>query len=64
MAKVEIVEPRKIVKASNDFVRSRCKIKDVVAGRILMSFASLVDETDINENGSFVEYKISASSVI
>lgn len=64
MAKVEIVEPRKIVKASNDFVRSRCKIKDVVAGRILMAFASLVDETDINENGSFLEYKISASSVM
>lgn len=64
MAKVEIVEPREIVKASNDFVRSRCKIKDVVAGRILMAFASLVDETDINENGSFLEYRISASSVL
>lgn len=64
MAKDEIVEPRGIVKANNELFRSRCKIKDVVAGRIFMAFASLVDEKDIAENGNFLEYKISVSSVL
>ena len=60
----EIMKPREIVKTSNDFVRSRCKIKDVIAGRILMAFASLVEEKDVNNKDNFLEYKISASSVI
>lgn len=58
------MKPREIVKTSNDFVRSRCKIKDVIAGRILMAFASLVDEKNIDNKDDFLEYQISASSVI
>lgn len=64
MAKGEIVEPRGIVKASNDLFRARCKIKDVLAGRIFMAFASLVDEKDVKDNDRFVEYKITAASVL
>ena len=60
----QIMKPREIVKTSNEFVRSRCKIKDVIAGRILMAFASLVEEKDVNSKDDFLEYKISASSVI
>ena len=63
MANCEVVEPREIVKANNEFFRARCKIKDVVAGRIFMAFASLVDEKDVKDNDRFVEYKIKASSV-
>lgn len=64
MAKAELVEPREIVKANNDLFRARCKIKDVLAGRIFMAFASLVNEKDVKENERFVEYKITASSVL
>ena len=64
MAKAEIVEPREIIKANNELFRARCKIKDVLAGRIFMAFASLVDEKDVKENERFVEYKITASSVL
>lgn len=64
MANCEVVEPREIVKANNEFFRARCKIKDVVAGRIFMAFASLVDEKDVKDNDRFVEYKIKASSVL
>lgn len=64
MALNEIVIPREIVKANNELFRARCKIKDVLAGRIFMAFASLVDEKDVKENERFVEYKITASSVL
>lgn len=64
MAKGEIVEPREIVKADNELFRARQKIKDVVAGRIFMAFASLVDEKDVNTHERFLTYKISASSVL
>lgn len=64
MAKSEIVEPREIVKADNEFFRARQKIKDVVAGRIFMAFASLVDEKYVNTHERFLTYKISASSVL
>lgn len=64
MAKDEIVEPREIVKADNELFRARQKIKDVVAGRIFMAFASLVDEKDVNTHERFLTYKISASSVL
>lgn len=64
MAKGEIVKPREIVKANNGLFRCKYKIKDVLAGRIFMAFASLVNHTDVNENQSFVEYKISASSIL
>lgn len=64
MAKGEIVKPREIVKANNGLFRCKYKIKDVLAGRIFMAFASLVDHTDVKENQSFVEYKISASSIL
>lgn len=64
MATSEIVIPREIVKANNELFRARCKIKDVLAGRIFMAFASLVDEKDVKENERFVEYKITASSVL
>ena len=53
-----------IVKANNELFRCKYKIKDVVAGRIFMAFASLVDHKDVNENQSFVEYQIDASSII
>ncbi len=64
MAQVEIVEPREIVNASNELFRARHKIKDVLAGRIFMAFASLVDENALSEDGVFLEYKISASSIL
>lgn len=64
MAKGEIVEPKEIVKANNEFFRCKYKIKDVVAGRIFMAFASLVDHKDVKENQSFVEYRITADSIL
>ena len=48
MAKGEIVEPREIVKADNAFFRVRCKVKNIIATRIVMAFASLVDESDLS----------------
>lgn len=60
----EIVKPREIVKANNELFRARYKIKDVVAARIFMAFASLVDEKDVKDNERFIEYKISATSVL
>lgn len=64
MAKGEIVEPRDIIKANNDLFRCKFNLKDIVAGRIFMAFASLVDHRDVKENQSFVEYSIPASSII
>lgn len=64
MATGEIVKPREIVKADNDFFRVRYKVKNIIATRIVMAFASLVDESDLNENMDFLEYKIDASSII
>nr|CRY96351.1 hypothetical protein [uncultured prokaryote] len=64
MAKGEIVEPREIVKADNAFFRVRCKVKNIIATRIVMAFASLVDESDLNENKRFLKYKIDAASIL
>lgn len=64
MAIGECVKPREIVKATNELFRCKYKIKDVVAGRIFMAFASLVDHKDVKDNQSFVEYKISADSIL
>ena len=64
MAKGEIVEPREIVKADNAFFRVRCKVKNIIATRIVMAFASLVDESDLNEHERFLEYRIDASSIL
>lgn len=64
MAIGEIVEPHEIVKANNDLFRCKYKIKDVLAARIFMAFASLVDHKDVKENQSFVEYKIAADSIL
>lgn len=64
MAKGEIVKPREIVKANNELFRCKYTIKDVVAGRIFMAFASLVDHNDVKENQSFVEYRIPADSIL
>lgn len=64
MAKGEIVEPREIVKANNELFRCKYKIKDVLAGRIFMAFASLVDHRDVKENQSFVAYQIAADSIL
>lgn len=64
MATNEIVKPHEIVKANNGLFRCKYKIKDVLAARIFMAFASLVDHKDVQENQSFVEYHIPASSVI
>ena len=64
MATGEIVKPREIVKANNGLFRCKYKIKDVVAARIFMAFASLVDHKDVKENQSFVEYQLSSSSIL
>ena len=64
MANGEIVEPREIVKADNAFFRVRCKVKNIIATRIVMAFASLVDESDLNENERFLEYRIDVSSIL
>lgn len=64
MATGEIVKPREIVKANNELFRCKYTIKDVVAGRIFMAFASLVDHKDVKENQSFVEYRIAANSIL
>lgn len=64
MATGKIVKPRKIVKANNELFRCKYKIKDLVANRIFMAFASLVNHDNVKENQSFVEYQISASSII
>ena len=58
------MEPREIVKADNAFFRVRCKVKNIIATRIVMAFASLVDESDVNENKRFLKYKIDASSIL
>lgn len=66
MAKGEIVEPREIVKADNELFRAKYGMKNTLAGRIFMAFASLVDENDIatEGRGNFIRYSIPASSVI
>ena len=66
MAKGKIVEPREIVKADNAFFRAKYGMKNTLAGRIFMAFASLVDENDIatEGRGNFIRYSIPASTVI
>ena len=66
MAKGEIVEPHEIIKADNELFRAKYGMKNTLAGRIFMAFASLVDENDIatEGRGSFIRYSIPASSVI
>ena len=66
MAKGEIVEPRELVKADNEFFRAKYGMKNSLAGRIFMAFASLVDEKDVatEGRGNFIRYSIPASSVI
>ena len=62
----KIAEPREIVKADNELFRAKCSLKNVLAGRIFMAFASLVDENDIatEGRGNFIRYSIPASSVL
>lgn len=66
MAKDEIVKPREIVKADNELFRAKYGMKNTLAGRIFMAFASLVDENDVatEGRGNFIRYSIPASSVI
>lgn len=64
MATSKIVKPKGIIKANNSLFISKYKIKDLIANRIFMAFTSLVNHNDVKENQSFVEYKISASSII
>lgn len=66
MATGEIVEPREIVKADNELFRAKYGMKNTLAGRIFMAFASLVDEKDVatEGRGNFIRYTIPASSVI
>lgn len=64
MATGEIVKPREIVKANNELFRCRYNLKDIVAGRIFVAFASLVNTNDVKENDNFVEYNIPASSIL
>ena len=66
MATGEIVEPREIVKADNELFRAKYGMKNTLAGRIFMAFASLVDENDVatEGRGNFIRYTIPASSVI
>ena len=62
----KIAEPREIVKADNELFRAKYSLKSVLAGRIFMAFASLVDENDIatEGRGNFIRYSIPASSVL
>lgn len=66
MAKGEIVQPREIVKADNELFRAKYGMKNILAGRIFMAFASLVDENDVatEGRGNFMRYSIPASSII
>lgn len=66
MAKNKISEPREIVKADNGLFRAKYGMKNTLAGRIFMAFASLVDENDVatEGRGNFIRYTIPASSVI
>lgn len=66
MAKSEIVVPHAMVKADNELFRAKYGMKNTLAGRIFMAFASLVDENDIatEGRGNFIRYSIPASSVI
>lgn len=66
MAKGEIVEPQEIVKADNELFRAKYGMKNTLAGRIFMAFASLVDENDVatEGRGNFIRYSIPATSVI
>lgn len=66
MATGEIVEPREIVKADNELFRAKYGMKNTLAGRIFMAFASLVDEKDVamEGRGNFIRYTIPAASVI
>lgn len=52
--------PSPFVKKSNDFVRSRVNFNNVLSGRILASFISLIDKSDVD----FKEYAIPATSVL
>lgn len=66
MAKRKIVDPNEIVKADNELFRAKYGMKNTLAGRIFMAFASLVNEKDVatEGRGNFIRYTISASSVI
>lgn len=66
MANDEIVKPREIVKADNELFRAKYGMKNTLASRIFMAFASLVDENDVatEGRGNFIRYSIPASSVI
>ena len=63
MQEPELLEPRQIVKAKNELFRSRTKSTNVLAARIFMAFASLVDEEDV-EKGQYKKVSIPASSVL
>ena len=63
MENVELLEPRQIVKAKNELFRSRTKSTNVLAARIFMAFASLVDEEDA-QKGQYKKVSIPASSVL
>ena len=52
--------PSPFVKKSNDFVRSRVNFNNVLSGRILASFISLINKSDVD----FKEYSIPATSVL
>lgn len=64
MSEIEIVKPGEVVKANNDLFRCKFKLKDIVACRIFMAFASLVDHNSVKQNESFIEYSIPASSIL
>lgn len=63
MKEVELLEPRQTVKAKNELFRSRTKSTNVLAARIFMAFASLVDEEDA-QKGQYKKVSIPASSVL
>lgn len=52
--------PSRYFKKSNDFIRNRVLVEDVLGGRILASFISLLKKNDIE----FIDYAIPASSVL
>ena len=58
MANDEIVKPREIVKADNELFRAKYGMKNTLASRIFMAFASLVDENDVATEGAETSFAI------
>ncbi len=60
MQQLELIPLNNVIKKSNDFVRNKLKFSNVIAGRVLASFASLIKVDD----DDFYQYYISANNVL